>query len=240
LGIPYFLHESNAQPGMLVKHLGRGARRVWCGMEAVRGQLEGADCLVVGTPVRAAFLREFCPLATLKPPFRLLVLGGSGGARALNEAMMQALPELLGRFSEWEVLHQSGVRDFEVLQGRPRHPRHHLKPFLEDMDCVLETSSLVVSRSGASTCAELKACGRPAILVPMPDSAGDHQTMNARAMVTEGRAVHIPQTSQLADTLVQEIARWMDDGSLRTSFVGPEANQAVERCLEDLQVMLKI
>jgi UDP-N-acetylglucosamine--N-acetylmuramyl-(pentapeptide) pyrophosphoryl-undecaprenol N-acetylglucosamine transferase len=240
LGIPYFLHESNAQPGMLVKHLGRGAQRVWCGMEAVRGQLEGADCLTVGTPIRVAFLRPFDPLAALNPPFRLLVIGGSGGARALNEAMMKILPGLLNDFPEWEVLHQAGARDFSDLQRQSRHPRHHLEPFLEDMDRVMEASSLVVSRSGASTCAELKACGRPAILVPMPASAGDHQTMNARAMVSEGRAVHVPQGDQLATTLARETARWMGDGSLRSDFASPEANQAVERCLEDLGVKLKI
>ncbi len=76
LGIPFFLHESNAAPGALIKHLAPAAGRVWCGMEAVRPLLPRADGRVVGTPVREAFLRTFPPVGSLGAPFRLLVLGG--------------------------------------------------------------------------------------------------------------------------------------------------------------------
>lgn len=234
LGIPYFLHESNAEPGVLVKRLSQGARRVWCGMEAVKERLDGADCLLVGTPVREAFLREFAPMTALKPPFRVLILGGSGGAHALNEAVMQAAPALLKRFPEWEILHQTGARDFDGLKDRPRHERHRITPFLEGVDQEMEAASLLVSRSGASTCAELKVCARPAILVPMPGSAGDHQTMNAKAMVAEGRAVHVVQSADLADRLGAEMANWMAEGPPGKGFAPAEANQAVDRCLDDL------
>ena len=79
LGIPFFLHESNAAPGALIKHLAPAAGRVWCGMEAVRPLLPKADCRVVGTPVRDAFLRSFPPANTLTAPYRLLVLGAVVG-----------------------------------------------------------------------------------------------------------------------------------------------------------------
>lgn len=239
LGIPYFLHESNAEPGLLVKRLSRGARRVWCGMDAVRERLQAASCLTVGTPVRSIFLRDFRPLADLTAPFQLVALGGSGGARALNEALMAVLAGLLDRFPDWEVLHQTGLRDFPSLETRPRHMRHRIQPFLEDMDHVLETASLVVSRSGASTCAELKATGRPALLVPMPGSAGDHQTMNAKAMVAEGRAVHVPQREDLAQALERELARLMSDAAARHTFAPAERNHAVESCLDDLALVLE-
>lgn len=234
LGIPYFLHESNAQPGQLVKLLSRKARRVWCGMETLRDRLPGADCRMVGTPVRASFLRSFKPVASLEAPRQVLVVGGSGGARALNEALMVAAPGLLERFPGWVILHQTGARDYPALAEQPRHERHRIQPFLEDMDQVIEASSLVVSRSGASTCAELKACGRPGILIPMPASAGDHQTTNALAMVAEGRAVHLPQTADLAVALTVEMARWMESDALRNGFPPAVPNRAVELCLEDL------
>ena len=198
LGIPYFLHESNAAPGALVRQVAPQARRVWCGMEALRAQMPGADCRVVGTPVREAFLRDFRSAETLQSPFHLLVLGGSGGARAINEALLEIAPALLDQMSAWEILHQVGPAEQERLRERPRHPRHAMVPFITRMDEAMESASFVVSRAGASTCAELKATGRGAILVPLPTSAGGHQRMNALAMAAEGRATVIDQAADLA------------------------------------------
>jgi len=235
LGIPYFLHESNAAPGALVKLVAPKARRVWCGMEAVQSRLPDADCRVVGTPVREAFLRDFQPVSDLKPPLRLLVLGGSGGARALNEALLELGPELLETHSQWEILHQTGPAEGERLKDRPRHPRHSLVSFLPRMDEVMETACLVVSRAGASTCAELKATGRASLLVPLPTSANDHQRMNALAMAKEGRAVLIEQTADLATRLAGSLHPLLLDPAARQSLAGgPVRNRAVELCLDDL------
>lgn len=233
LGIPYFLHESNAQPGSLIKLLAGGAEGIWCGMEAVRRHLPKARCVPAGTPVRAAFLRDFMPLGQLTGPRRLLVLGGSGGARALNEAVAALAPGLLERFPGWELLHQTGASGFAAMEEQARHPRHRIAPFLEAMDEELEASSLVITRSGASTCAELKACGRPSLMVPMPGSAGDHQVMNAQAMMAEGRAHLVRQTPALAERLAEAAAHLMGDPALG-AMAHPEPNRAVDLCLEDL------
>jgi UDP-N-acetylglucosamine--N-acetylmuramyl-(pentapeptide) pyrophosphoryl-undecaprenol N-acetylglucosamine transferase len=232
LGIPYFLHESNAQPGLLVKLLARGAAGVWCGMDAVRGHLPGARCVLAGTPVRSAFLRAFSPLAGLRPPLRLLVLGGSGGARALNAAVLALAPALLERFPHWDLLHQTGPAFADL--GQALHPRHRTAPFLEHMDQELEAASLVLTRSGASTCAELKACGRPALMVPMPESAGNHQVMNAQAMVAEGRALLVAQEPGLDEELLAAATRLMGDPGLLAALARPEPNRAVAACLDDL------
>jgi len=238
LGIPFFLHESNAQPGALIKLLAPGAAGVWCGMDAVRTHLPGAQCLLAGTPVRSAFLRDFRPLASALAPFRLLVLGGSGGARALNAAVLAVAPGLLERFPLWDILHQTGPDGYRALAGVPLHPRHRIAPFLDGMDRELEAASLVLTRSGASTCAELKACGRPALMVPMPGSAGDHQVMNARAMVDEGRAVLVLQGPALEQDLLEQAARLMADSGLLAGLAHPEPNRAVAICLEDLGARL--
>lgn len=235
LDIPFFLHESNAAPGALVKLVAPKARRVWCGLEAVRPLLPGADCRVVGTPVRGAFLREFRPAEVLTPPFRLLVMGGSGGARAINEAMLELAPALLESLPAWEILHQAGLAELERLKERPRHARHALVPFIARMDEAMESASLVVSRAGASTCAELKAAGRGAILVPLPTSANDHQRLNALAMVMEGRAAVVEQAADLALRLEAAVRPLMADAAARQSLSrAPEPNRAVELCLEDL------
>ncbi len=235
LGIPFFLHESNAAPGALAKWAAPRARRVWCGMEAVRPLLPGADCRVVGTPVRTAFLRTFRPVEDLVPPFRLLVLGGSGGARALNEALLEVAPRLLESLPEWEILHQVGPAESERLRDRPRHPRHAIVPFIARMDEALETASLVISRAGASTCAELKAVGRGAVLVPLRASANDHQRMNALAMASEGRALVVEQAPGLTHHLESVVCPLMAEPLARQSLsMPPEANRAVELCLDDL------
>ncbi len=235
LGIPFFLHESNAAPGALVRLVAAKAKRVWCGMEAVRPRLPGADCQVVGTPVRQTFLRAFRPAGDLHPPFRLLVLGGSGGARAINEALLDRAPTLLDRFPDWEILHQAGPAEWERLQDRPRHPRHDLVPFLSHMDAAMEAASLVVSRAGASTCAELKAAGRGGVLVPLPTSANDHQHRNALALAAEGRALVVEQTSDLAQRLEAVIRPLLSEATKRQSLSrAPEPNRAVELCLDDL------
>lgn len=240
LGIPYFLHESNAAPGALVKQVAPGAARVWCGMDAVKELLPGADCLTAGTPVREAFRRPFKPIKELRRPFQLLVLGGSGGARAINDAMMAAAPILLEQFPDWTVLHQAGPKEFERLQGAPRHERHQLVPFIEDMAGAMEASSLVVSRSGASTCAELKAVGRGAILVPLPTSANNHQLKNAEAMAKEHRVVLVQQQPNLADHLEAHGFSHMGNAYARVQLAKqPEPNRAVEICLDDLAERMK-
>jgi UDP-N-acetylglucosamine--N-acetylmuramyl-(pentapeptide) pyrophosphoryl-undecaprenol N-acetylglucosamine transferase len=235
LGIPYFLHESNAAPGALVRQVARKAQRVWCGMEAVQSLLAGADCRVVGTPVREAFLRSFVPAEALLPPLQILALGGSGGARAINEVMLEIAPALLDRMPDWEILHQVGPAELERLKERPRHSRHALVGFITRMDEAMESASLLISRAGASTCAELQATGRAAILVPLPTSANDHQHMNALAMAAEGRATVINQGADLALRLGAATLSLMGDPHARQSLSRtPVLNRSVQSCLDDL------
>lgn len=239
LGIPFFLHESNAAPGALARLVAPKARRVWCGLEAVRPLLPGADCRVVGTPVRSVFLRDFRAASALIPPFRLLVLGGSGGARAINEALMTVAAPLLDRHGDWEILHQAGPAEFERLKDRARHARHGLVPFIADMAGVMEGAGLVVGRAGAGTCAELKAAGRGGILVPLPTSANDHQRMNARALVSEGRARLVEQGEGFASRLEAALDALLVSRDARLALCGsPEPNRAVALCLEDLEPYL--
>jgi len=235
LGIPFFLHESNAAPGALVKLVAARAERVWCGMEAVQARLPKARCRLVGTPVRAGFLRDFVALEALASPFRLLVLGRSGGARALNETLLEVAPALLEAHPGWQILHQTGQGAFEGCLVRPRHPRHEVVPFIHEVDQAMEAASLVLGRAGASTCAELQAAGRPSVLVPLPTSANDHQRQNARAMVAEGRALLLEQGEGFPARLQAVLETLMGDSRQRFHMAkAPERNHAVDLCLDDL------
>jgi UDP-N-acetylglucosamine--N-acetylmuramyl-(pentapeptide) pyrophosphoryl-undecaprenol N-acetylglucosamine transferase len=240
LSIPYFLHESNAAPGALVKKVAPQARRLWCGLDAVQALVPGARALTVGTPLRAAFLRDFKPLKELRPPYQLLVMGGSGGAKAINDGMMIAAEPLLEQFPDWTILHQAGRGEFERLKDQSRHERHHLVPFIDDVASTLEASSFVVCRAGASTCAELTAVGRGALMIPMPGSAGDHQRHNAEAMAKENRVVMTIQRGPLEDFIEAHCASHMATPYARLKLAQkPEPNRAVELCLDDLAQELR-
>lgn len=239
LGIPYFLHESNAAPGALIRLVAPKARRVWCGLDAAQARLRGADCLTVGTPVRRVFLRTFQPAGDLHPPFRLLVLGGSGGARAINEAVLEIGTALLEASPDWEILQQTGSIEVTRLEERPRHARHRLVPFIERMDEAMEEACLIISRSGASTCAELAATGRGAILIPLPTAAHGHQLMNAQALAEAGHAVIEIQGPDLPARLLARCRSLMADPAARLHLAGtPAPNRAVEACLDDLAHMM--
>jgi UDP-N-acetylglucosamine--N-acetylmuramyl-(pentapeptide) pyrophosphoryl-undecaprenol N-acetylglucosamine transferase len=189
--------------------------------------------------VRQAFLRDFRPVAENHPPYCLLVLGGSGGARAINEAVMRLAGPLLEAFPDWEILHQAGAGEFERLNLRARHARHTLVPFLEQVDEVMESASLLVSRAGASTCAELLAAGRGAILVPLPTSANDHQLLNAQALADSGRAVLQLQGGDFPDRLEAKCRELLSDREARIRLGGtPVPNRTVGACLEDLARIL--
>jgi UDP-N-acetylglucosamine--N-acetylmuramyl-(pentapeptide) pyrophosphoryl-undecaprenol N-acetylglucosamine transferase len=233
LGVPYFIHESNAEPGLVVRLVANKASRVWLGMEAAAARLPKAKCAYRGTPVRESFLRPFRPCGELRAPFTLLALGGSGGARAINDALLSFGNALLEARPDWRILHQTGHAEMERLSGAPRHPRHALVPFIEDMDIAIENASLVLSRAGASTCAELKATGRPAVLVPLPSSAADHQRHNAVAFAGEGRGAVVEQGHGFGPRLSAALSALMGGG--REALSRPEPNTAVTQCLDDME-----
>jgi UDP-N-acetylglucosamine--N-acetylmuramyl-(pentapeptide) pyrophosphoryl-undecaprenol N-acetylglucosamine transferase len=234
LNIPYFIHESNAEPGLIVKLVANGAKRVWLGMDAAGKRLPKADCLYVGTPVRKSFLRPFKPYSDLHPPFTMLVLGGSGGARSINNALLSIGSTLLEKFVDWEITHQVGNLEMQKVNEHSRHPKHTIVPYIENMDTAIESASLVLSRAGASTCSELKTVGRPTVLVPLPNSAGDHQKHNALSFLNEGRGVMVEQGQAFDDRLFEELCTLMADTNKRMALSRPEPNIATTKCLDDM------
>lgn len=232
LQIPFFLHESNAKPGLVVKILANKATSVWCGMSETNMFLKKANCILTGTPVRTAFLRSFKHMC-VSSKFNLLVLGGSGGASAINSTMLNIAPILLDQFPNLQILHQVGHRDFKDMKVHI-HPRYTIVPFLNNMDIAMEKSNLIITRSGASTCAELKACGRPAIMIPMPNSAGNHQVKNAQAMVKEKRAIMLQQNTHLSNNLLDQVSNLINNSDQLFNLSHFETNMAIKFCLDDI------
>jgi len=237
---PLVIHEQNAVAGLTNRALSRLARRVY----AAFPQAFGARGEVIGNPVReeiAALGESPRPAAAMRGRrLRLLVVGGSLGAQALNEC----LPEALARLPEGErpeVRHQAG-RDKDAAT-REAYAREgvsaEVTPFIDDMAEAYGWADLVVCRAGALTVAELAAAARPALFVPFPFAVDDHQTANARALVEEGAAELLPQTDLTAATLADRLAALLDPDTLATMAVRARACahlDAVERlvagCME--------
>jgi UDP-N-acetylglucosamine--N-acetylmuramyl-(pentapeptide) pyrophosphoryl-undecaprenol N-acetylglucosamine transferase len=201
--VPLVIHEQNAAAGLTNRWLARIARRV---LEAFPGTFAGAA--TVGNPVRAPILALPPPAARLagrQGPLHVLVIGGSQGARALNERVPEALA-LLPAAERPEVWHQAG-RTLEVAQAAYRRAQVDgtVDAFIEDMAAAYAWADLVICRAGASTVAELAAAGLGAVLVPFPAAVDDHQTRNGEYLVRAGAAVLIPESqldaARLAETL---------------------------------------
>ncbi|MEO8859181.1 MAG: undecaprenyldiphospho-muramoylpentapeptide beta-N-acetylglucosaminyltransferase, partial [Burkholderiaceae bacterium] len=185
LGKPLVLHEQNAVAGMSNRVLAALADRVFSAFPDV---LAKARC--VGNPLRAAFLDQPSPeqrFAQRSGPLQLLVVGGSLGARVLNETVPRALA-LLEPAQRPHVLHQSGKAQIDALRANYAAVgvQAELTPFIDDTAGAFAQADLVVCRAGASTVTELAAIGAAALFVPLPSAMDDHQTRNADFLVRQG------------------------------------------------------
>ena len=191
LRLPRVIMEQNLVPGLTVRSLARYAQRVFTSFAESAAYLPGRPVEYTGTPVR----EEICQVSTTASTrvdrgLHLLVFGGSQGAHRINQAMMQAAPMLAAHQPRLCLVHQTGEADgAEVAQAYAQAGlQAEVQPFLHDMADRYRWADLVLCRSGASTLAELTTCGRPAILVPYPYAADDHQRHNAMALQRQGAA----------------------------------------------------
>lgn len=167
-------------------------------------------CRVTGVPVRRAFF-ELHPRTGERPT--LLVFGGSQGARAINAAVTGALPALRERLPDLHVIHQTGERDYNDAQAAYLRAgiSAEVSPFIENMPQVFGRADLLLCRSGASTVAEITAAGKPAIFVPFPHAADDHQLRNAEALAAVGAAVIVPEKELTSERVVNEVVVLLND-----------------------------
>ena len=208
---PLIIHEQNAVSGLTNRLLARLARVV---LQAFPGSFSSrVNAQSVGNPVRAEIAAIADPetrMTDRQGPIRLLVLGGSQGALALNRVLPAALARLRDDFSLL-VRHQTGERTLAVAKEAYRESgvEVELLPFIEDMAEAYSWADLVVCRAGALTVAELAAAGLPAIFIPFPAAVDDHQTANATPMAQAGAATIIDE-SVLSDELLADTLRgWL-------------------------------
>lgn len=237
------LLEPNAFPGITNRLLGRWVRCAFVPTE------EGAGgCFprrrITGTPVRAEIFNVRTHLRA-SSPVRLFVFGGSQGAQAINQAMIDALPHLREHRAKWSILHQTGsaaweaVREAYAAQGW----RTDVRPFITDIALAYRDCHLVLSRAGAVTVAELAAAGRAAVLVPIPSSSGDHQRRNAQRMARAGAAVLLEQAGlngrTLAETLCALLQAPQRLGAMERAAKGLAAENPAQRIAEHCLALMR-
>ncbi len=206
--IPTLVMESNALPGFTNRRLARFVDRAAVTFEAALPYFRGKG-VVTGNPVRREFF-DILPKSRDATRFSVLVFGGSQGARALNEAMVAALPNLEAQRDVLRITHQTGEADFEKVSAGYTDAgwseQADVRRYIDNMVAEFAGTDLIICRAGATTTAELVAAGKTAIMIPFPQAADDHQRKNAEALQTAGAARMILQHELTGERLAKEIA----------------------------------
>jgi UDP-N-acetylglucosamine--N-acetylmuramyl-(pentapeptide) pyrophosphoryl-undecaprenol N-acetylglucosamine transferase len=217
--VPRFIHEQNAIPGLTNRFLARVADRVFITLEESATFFPKQTTLLTGNPLRRQILVQAAKNAGEEPRtggqgrFRLLVFGGSQGAHAINMAMVGALPFLERIADRLEICHQTGAKDSdEVAEAYRRHGFDgSATPFIDDMAAAYQRADLVICRAGATTIAEVTACGKACIFIPFPHAVDDHQRRNAEALLKKQAGFMLLERELCGEKLAGMILEMMDN-----------------------------
>ena len=222
LGYPTAIQEQNSQPGFTNRVLGKLVRRVFVAFDDAAARFAGRKVRRVGNPVRRSFLDRVAAGAPTEDGRAVVILGGSQGSRAVNELAAGMVRVLDARGRLPPIIHQTGADQLNEMQvtyaAHGYEGRVELRPFIDDMPAVLSKAAVCIARAGALTLAELAIMRRPAILIPLPTAADDHQTMNARAFERSGAAVLLPQAEASATRLADLVDEILQDPARRAAM----------------------
>ncbi len=213
LNIPTALHEQNVIPGLANRLAAKFTRRIFVSFPKTRDFFPGKDVIVSGNPVRSELIEQ---AARYKRPSngckRILVLGGSQGARGINEMVTSALMSVWNSGHIISVMHQTGEADEELVRAKyaKADVPSDIRPFLHDIGRHLGWADLVIARAGAGTVSELAAVGRPALLIPYPHAASGHQDANADYLASAGAALVFKEGETGAVKLASAIQELLD------------------------------
>lgn len=257
MGVPYAVHEPDAHPGLVNRMLGRNANLVSLGMEGAKARIQTRGTIIVnGNPVRESFVNLMgrdaaAAVLGLRADLKtVLITGGSQGARALNDAVVDSLSALLDSEPHLQLIHQVGDKNFNEVKDRAgvhlQNPRYHLRAYFDDLAVGYAACDVAVCRAGAMTIAELAVTSTPAIFVPFPFAAQDHQTHNAKYVKAQGAAEMIVQSELTPERLTSEILTLVNDStrlrSMKASMHAlgrPEAAAQLAAQIKELSSLYK-
>jgi UDP-N-acetylglucosamine--N-acetylmuramyl-(pentapeptide) pyrophosphoryl-undecaprenol N-acetylglucosamine transferase len=211
-----FIHEQNALPGFTNKFLARFAEKAFVSLEESRRYFPAGKSLLTGNPLRKEILGNFqIPLSGTgaAETFNLLVFGGSAGAHSINMAMIEALPMLSDLKNRISIIHQTGEKDLDEVKTSYQKESFNAEvlPFIHDMADAYRRADLVICRAGATTVAEVTACGKACIFIPFPYATDDHQRKNAEALVEKGAGFMLLNRDLSGESLGHMIRELVDD-----------------------------
>lgn len=243
LGLPAFIHEQNSVPGLANRRLGAFVDRIFLSIPGSERYFDPAKCSLHGNPVRRDILAA-APGATVAGQ-KLVVVGGSQGAHRINVVIPEALAIIRNELpAGFHVVHQTGKADQEAVSaayakaGIPAE----VSAFIQDMAGLYRDAALVIARAGATTLAELTALGKPAVLIPYPFAADDHQRKNGEYLVAAGAAIMMLEGELQAAALARELQAILTDRQ-RRQLMSDKAGrlaklQAAERIVDEcLQII---
>jgi len=202
--VPVLLLEQNALPGKTTRWLARAASTICISMaESARHLPRSARTVLTGNPVRPEIAALAARTSTeADSPPTLLVLGGSQGAASLNDAVVKILEDHTALLQGWRIVHQTGAQQVDAIRRRYQALGLStvVEPFFPDLRPWYEAATLIISRAGATTLAELACAGVPAVLVPYPFAADNHQSRNAEVFEEAGAAILVRHASTTAET----------------------------------------
>lgn len=224
LGIPTAVLEQNASVGLTNRLLARFVDRAYVNFEETASVFPSRAVRVVGNPIRrsvaaVANMARTDPAAFEMRARRVLVIGGSQGARSLNQVVPEALARVVASGRSFEIVHQTGQAMCEAVRARYEAlgVSATVTPFIEDMGRAYASAALVIGRAGATSLAEICAIGRPSILIPIP-TVDDHQWTNARALEQRGAALALRDVGLTVDTLSEAVGQLMSDSERRRAM----------------------
>jgi UDP-N-acetylglucosamine--N-acetylmuramyl-(pentapeptide) pyrophosphoryl-undecaprenol N-acetylglucosamine transferase len=232
--IPTLVFEPNFVPGFANRVVAR-----FVSAAAVHFEETGRyfrRCEVTGVPVREAFFK----ISGVPAGPTILVFGGSQGAHAINQVVMESAEEMLSRVPGLRIIHQTGERDFNDVQAAYAKLGGAVEAhrFIDDMPAAFARASLLICRSGASTVAEVTAAAKPAVFVPFPRAADDHQKRNAEALVRAGAAVMLEETLLSRGSLVENVSSLLTDAPLLTNMGDAARNLSHPNAARDIAAMV--
>lgn len=221
-GVPFMIHDSDAQPGIVSKYIAPNAKCVSLAFEVSKQFINSNNIHVNGNPIREEFKtlskEEARKKLGLENKLTLCIMGGSQGAKSINDATIEILRELSLRYN-LQIIFQTGKKNYdkvffklkEIYPEFEKDKNIILKPYFDNMVTILKASDIAVSRAGSLSISELCACGIASILVPYPHAAADHQRKNAKYMQEKQTALYLEDADATGDTLLKLIEDLLDN-----------------------------
>lgn len=240
LGFPTLVMDSNALPGFTNRKLARFIDKAALTFQEALPYFGGKG-VITGNPVREEFFA--IPPRDIEPPVRILIFGGSQGARAINQGVLEALPYIKDSGLEIGITHQTGESDFEKIRAgyAAAGVDADIRAYISNMVDEFSRADIIISRAGATTCAEIAAAGKAGIMVPLPTAADDHQRKNAEAMQKHGAVRVILQSELSGERMAGELTELIRNpeliremGAAARTMARPDAARATVDLIETL------